>query len=93
MCDQVLTLADTVTMCDVIRWCQTNARLLWMDDRGDIRQGTARSIGDDRGAFLASGADVRGSFVRITTAEGWEWFAPMADVIARHQAGTMVRES
>jgi len=82
-----------VTLADVIGWCQTNARLAWIDERGDIRRGTARSIGDDQGLFLASGVDVRDSHVRITTADGWEWFVPMADIIAHHQAGTMVRES
>jgi hypothetical protein len=87
-----LTIADAVTLADVIRWCQENARLAWVDDRGDIAYGTARSIGDHYGAFLAGTRDVRDAFVRITTEDGWEWFPRMTDVMARHQAGTMLRD-
>jgi hypothetical protein len=87
-----LTIPDAVTIADIIRWCQTCARLTWLDDRGDLAHGTARSIGDERGGFAGPTDDVRDCHVRITTAAGWEWFVPMADVIARHRAGTMVQD-
>lgn len=93
MTDRILTIADAVALADVVRWVQCNARLRWLDDRGEIAEGTARSIGDDRGNFLASTDDVRDAYVRITTAMGWEWFPRMAEVIERHRAGTMVRDA
>jgi hypothetical protein len=88
-----LTIADAIAIGDVLTWCQRNARLRWLTDNGDIAEGTARSVGDASGNFLRSTDDVRDSFVRITTATGWEWFPRMAEVIERHQAGTMVRDA
>jgi hypothetical protein len=89
---RALTIADAVTIADVISWCQHNARLAWVDHRGDVACGTARSIGDERGNLLGADDDVRDGFVHITTAAGWEWFVPMADVMAWHRAGMMVRD-
>jgi hypothetical protein len=88
--DRTLTIADAVALADIISWCQRNARLAWLDERDELAYGTARSIGDSLGNFLTNGDDVRDAFVRITTAMGFEWFVPMSDVLARHQAGTMV---
>jgi hypothetical protein len=45
MTDRILTIADAVALADVVRWVQCNARLRWLDDRGEIAEGTARSIG------------------------------------------------
>lgn len=88
---RTLTLTEAVELATVIGWAQRNARLRWLDDRGDIHEGTARSIGDDRGMFT-QGADVRDCHLRITTAMGFEWFVPMSDVISRVHGSTMVAD-
>ncbi len=89
----ILTLDHALALADVIRWAQSNARLRWLDQNTrEIEAGTARSIGDERGNFLAYGDDVRDAYLRITTARGWEWFVPMADVMAFIARGEMVRD-
>ena len=90
--DRILTINEVTSLAEIVGWCQRNDRLMWLDDRGDVAYGTARSIGDERGNFLARGDDVRDAYVRITTAMGWEWFVLVAEVIERQQAGTMVRD-
>jgi hypothetical protein len=89
---RVLTVADLVSMAEIAGWCQRCLPLVWLADDGssELVYGTARSIGDERGNFLHPLDDVRDAFVRITMRSGWEWFVPMADVMARQQAGTMV---
>jgi hypothetical protein len=89
---RILTIQDTTALAEIIGWCQRTDRLMWLDDRGDVAYGTARSIGDANGNFLAAGEDVRDAYVRITTAMGFEWFVLVAEVMVRQQEGTMVRE-
>lgn len=85
-----LTIDTAVALAEVIRWCQTTARLTYLDSRGDVAHGTARCIGDANGNFLGRGEDVRFAYVRITTEMGWEWFVSITEVIDRYKAGTMV---
>lgn len=89
---RTLTIPDVIALAEIARWCQTTARLTWLDDRGDLAYGTARSIGDQNGGLLARCEDVRDAFLRITTAAGFEWFLPVAVAIVRQQAGTMVAD-
>jgi hypothetical protein len=87
---RVLTVHDAILIGDIAEWAIHNSKLLWLDDRGEVQTGTARSIGDNQGNLLGRGVDVRDAFLRITTAMGWEWFVPMAEVIERHRIGTMM---
>jgi hypothetical protein len=87
--DRTLTLSATVRLAVIIGWAQRNTRLRWLDERGDIATGTARSIGDERGNFLTATDDVRDGFLRITTSAGWEWFVPIAEVLARVEQETI----
>lgn len=93
MTERILTVGEAVNLATIIGWAQGNLRLSWLDDRGDVAEGTARSIGDEQGNFLNGTDDVRDGFLRITTASGFEWFVPMADVLDRVQQGTMVQSS
>lgn len=93
MSNRPLTIADAVALAGVIDWAIHNRTILWLNDRNEVERGTARSIGDVNGNFLAQGEDVRDAFLRVTTASGWEWFVPMSDVLARNGRGEMVPEA
>jgi hypothetical protein len=73
-----LSISDLVALETVARAAQTGARVRWLTDSGDVGEGTARSIGDERGMFLANGEDVRDAYLRITTIAGFETFEPVS---------------
>lgn len=86
---RVLTINDACTIADIVRCvqgCQPITRLL---DGGDVVTGTARSIGDEHGNFLARGDDVRDGFLRVTTSMGFEEFWEMAMVMDEVECGTI----
>jgi hypothetical protein len=91
--DRILSMNEAVNLAHVIRLAQTGARVEWLDGLNQVQSGTVRSIGDEQGNFLRHSEDVRDSFVRITTAMGWEWFPPMQDVLTKVASGEMVAAS
>lgn len=88
----ILTVTDAVHLATAIRWAQTNAKVRWLNESGDIQEGTARSLGDERGNFLTADDDVRDGFFRITTTMGGEVFLPVVDVIRMVRNTTMVED-
>jgi hypothetical protein len=88
----VLTLRDALTLGAIVSAATHNARVAWLDEKisDDILIGTARSIGDEHGAFLAQSEDVRDAWLRVTTDRGWEAFLPVRDVMAAYEATTFV---
>ena len=48
---------------------------------GNIIEGTARSIGDDRGNHAGPEDDIRDCYLRVTTTWGFEAFWPVAELI------------
>jgi hypothetical protein len=67
---------------------QGNEFVTWTRDGGDtIHQGTARSIGDERGMFLGRDHDVRDGFLRITSVTGMEHFIPIMELVIIVQEG------
>jgi len=76
-----LTLTDALAIAEIIRTAQTTAKVARMTDDGDVVYGTARHIGDDRGAFWPSTADVRDAYLRVTTQAGWEVFWPVRELM------------
>lgn len=78
MTHKPLTVSDLVALSTVAEAAQHGARVRWLSDNDDVLEGTARSIGDERGMFLANDDDVRDAFLRITSTSGWDYFVPMA---------------
>lgn len=74
----------------VLDACQRGARVAMLTDNGDVRNGTARSVGDDRGNFAHGDADALSVFVRVTWADGFDSFLPMGEVADKYAAGTFV---
>ena len=91
--ERVLSVGEAVDLATVVEWAIHNARLGWVNESGDVSYGTARSIGDERGAHAQRSDDVRDCFLRITTDTGWEWFVPITEALERLRAGTLVQDS
>jgi hypothetical protein len=88
---EVLSIHDAHAIGRIIEACWSGRKVSrLMEESGDIIEGVARSIGDDRGNFLASGEDVREGKLRVTTTMGWEVFWPMRELIADHQQATFI---
>lgn len=81
--DQTLNIHTAVNIAKVVEMAQTNARVGWVPESGDIMEGTVRCIGDERGNHLNNDEDVRNAFLRITTTMGWEVFMPMSEAISK----------
>jgi hypothetical protein len=88
-----LTMRDLVALEEVARAAQTNAKVRWLLQSGDIAEGTARSIGDERGNFLSWGEDVRDGYLRITNKGGWDHFVPVTKLIELVQEGGFAIDS
>jgi hypothetical protein len=84
-----LTMHDLVALETVARAAQTNAKVRWLSaNLGEILEGTARSIGDERGMFLAGDDDVRDGYLRITSTGGFDYFLPVAKLVELvHEGG------
>lgn len=90
MSERILSIADAVSIGAIIGAVHHDSKVARLMSSGDVIVGIPRSIGDSRGAFLASGEDVRDGFLRVTSTTGWEHFWPMSDLIREHQATTFV---
>jgi hypothetical protein len=78
-----LTITDAVALQTVLEAARNTRRVRWVDQRGNVLEGTARRIcRDESGALLPDDADVRDGTLHITTAIGLETFVPVAEVIA-----------
>ena len=89
MTDRILTIPDLFALAAIGQAASGKDKVSRLVG-DDIIEGTARSIGDDRGSFLAAGSDVRDAFLRVTTLAGWEAFWPVADLVEEHKVGYFV---
>lgn len=85
-----LTIADAVNLAAIVDLCQRGARVGRVDEEGDIRYGTARSIGNEFGGFLRNDEDVTGAFVRVTLLNGFDAYWPLADLMRDYAQRTFV---
>jgi hypothetical protein len=81
----ILNMRDLTSLQMVAEAAERSSRVSWLDG-DDVREGTARSIGDQRGNFLRTDEDVRDGFLRITSVTGFDYFLPVTQVMI------MVRE-
>jgi hypothetical protein len=68
---------DLATICEAAIHSWHVARLV----DNNIIEGTARSIGDDRGYFAGPEDDIRDCYLRVTTRSGFEAFWPVAELV------------
>lgn len=87
---RVLTIPDVISIGAIVGAAQHSYKVARLMDSGDVVEGTARSIGDQNGAFLATGEDVRDGYLRVTTLQGWEAFWPMHALVSEQQEGTFI---
>lgn len=88
--DRPLTVHDAVALATIVEASIHNSYVARVADDGRVMHGTARSIGDDRGAFLATGEDVRDAYLRVTLSTGFEAFWPVAELIPQTHSGEFV---
>jgi len=86
---RVLSLNDLVLLGEIARAAAGCRRVRRLIDGDRLVEGTARSIGDERGNFLASGEDVRDGYLRVTLTSGLEAFWPVMDLVAAMNAGEL----
>lgn len=89
---RVLTIGDVIALANIIRYAQGERRVVRImpdggPNAGEILRGTARSIGNDRGNFLATGEDVRDAYLRVTLDTGWEAFWLIGELIGENSEG------
>lgn len=87
MSDSVLTVSDVVALGAIVNAAHTTAKVARLVENNDVLYGHARSIGDERGAFIRATEDVRGVFLRVTLTSGFEAFWPVREVVAAYKAG------
>lgn len=86
-----LTVHIAGLLSEVLGYASRCAFITWQDENaGRLLQGTARSVGDERGNF-ALAADVRDLFLRITIDLGFEVFMPVAKACELLDAGLMAQ--
>jgi hypothetical protein len=83
-----LTISDTVALSTIIEAAVHGSKVRWLNPAGDVMEGVARSIGDEKGNFAGPKDDIRDCFLRISAM--FEYFLPVSDLIPMVQAGTFV---
>ena len=92
-----LSVSDVVALATITGAAASTARVArFMPEdsplAGSVVQGTARSVGDERGNFLGAGEDVRDAYLRVTTRGGMECFWPVRELMADVESGTFAAE-
>jgi len=90
---RLLSGPEVMALAAIIAAAQTGetvARVDAAEPRAGVTRGTARSVGDLNGVFLAAHADVRDSYLRVTTDHGWDVFWPVAELAAEYVTGEFV---
>jgi hypothetical protein len=87
-----LTMHDLIALETIGSVASASSRVRWLLDSGDIAEGTARSIGDERGNFLRSDEDIRDGYLRITSVQGFDYFLPVTDLMKMVHAGEFARD-
>ena len=82
-----MNIQETIAAAEVLRTAQTCAKVARAYDDGTVVYGTARSVGDQTGAFGQSDDDIRDLYLRVTTREGWERFWPMRELMTEVETG------
>jgi len=82
-----MTIEETIQAAEILRAAQTTAKVAYLLESGDVAYGTARSVGNDRGAFARNGEDVRDLFLRVTTQSGLEAFLPVRELMPKVSSG------
>ena len=85
----ILTLNDAQAVAEILRAVQGGKKITQLVEGGNIRVGTLRSVGDERGNFLRSDEEVRTAFVRITWASGFDQFVPFSQLMTEYQTSTI----
>ena len=91
----VLNYSTASVIGDIIEIAQTGAKVSWVTDDGDIIDGIARHLvkDPDNAVFLGSKDDVRDSYLRVTTKNGWEAFLPVAELITKVLDNTFLQHN
>ena len=82
-----MTIEETIQAAEILRAAQTTAKVAYLLESGDVAYGTARSVGNDRGAFARNGEDVRDLFLRVTTQSRLEAFLPVRELMPKVSSG------
>lgn len=80
------TLRDAGAISPILEAAIGNKRVRRLVDERII-EGTARSVGDDRGNHARRDEDVRDLYLRVTTVHGWEAFWPVAELMRDVEQG------
>jgi len=83
-----LTVRDAVDLAAICDAAIHGRRVAWLNDRGDIVDGIARCIGDERGNLAGSTDDVRDCYLRVSAT--FEHFLPMCEVLAQIRSGAFI---
>jgi len=94
MTNNILSIADVIALSTIIDSASQTARVRWLDERGDIREGTARHIvrSADDFSFIPRDMDVRDGFLRITTTLGMEVTIAVRELMAMVQRGEFAKD-
>jgi len=92
---RTLTVADLTALTEVARAAMQSAKVTYLDEGGDIVNGTARSFVVDpaRPVFLGRDDDVRDAYLWVTTVQGFEAF-PAVRHLAKmvHEGGFIIND-
>ena len=83
-------MRDLLALSEIARAAAGSRPVRWLTGDGRIVQGTARSVGDERGNILNDDEDVRDGYLRVTLTVGLDVFRPISDVVAQLRDGEFV---
>lgn len=81
-----MTIEEIIQANTIITAAQTCAKVAWVT-HGEIRYGTARSIGDEQGQFAHGDAEFIGQYLRVTGREGFEYFLSVRHLMPKVASG------
>lgn len=87
-----LTVSDAIALSDVLSAAQQSCKVAWLDDQGEVRYGTARSLvrSEVDFTFTDRGQDVRDTYLWVTTREGFEVALSVRELMSKVPDGAFV---
>lgn len=87
----IVSVADVHALAEIVHAAIDSKPVRWVNDAGDLNEGTARAISHHGGGFLTDDDDVRDGFLHISA--GGEYWLPVPRLVDMLRRGEFVVQS
>jgi hypothetical protein len=77
-----LSAQHVLGLAQIVLAARKGQRVARLDEDSNVRVGTARSLGDERGNYMGREDDIRDVYLRVTLLSGFDAYWPVLELLA-----------